>query len=127
MPVPRVSAVFSIDPVEAIDGRLPRRQTRLVKAWAELHQDEILADWEQLLKESCPNVLTRCHEHMSHPIHRVEAFTVVGDYTLRVRFEDATEQVIDFLPILAGALYAPLRDLAVFNQVHIDSEVHTLA
>ena len=63
---------------------------------------------------------------MSHPIHRVEAFSVVRDYTLRVRFEDATEQVIDFLPILAGALYAPLRDLAVFNQVHIDSEAHTL-
>jgi hypothetical protein len=63
---------------------------------------------------------------MSHPIHRVEAFSIVGDYTLHVRFEDATEQVIDFLPILAGAVYAPLRDLAVFNQVQIDSEAHTL-
>ena len=63
---------------------------------------------------------------MKHPIHRVEAFSVVGDYTLRVRFEDETEQVIDFLPILAGALYAPLRDLAVFNQVHIDPGAHTL-
>jgi hypothetical protein len=63
---------------------------------------------------------------MKHPIHRVEAFSVVGDYTLRVRFEDETEQVIDFLPILVGALYAPLRDLAVFNQVQVDPGAHTL-
>ena len=35
------SAVFSIDPIELIAGSLPRRQCRLVKAWAELHQDEL--------------------------------------------------------------------------------------
>ena len=41
-------AVFGIDSVELIAGELPRRQQRLVEAWAELHQDELLADWEQL-------------------------------------------------------------------------------
>ena len=30
-------AVYSIDPVELISGRLPKRQQRLVEAWAELH------------------------------------------------------------------------------------------
>lgn len=40
--------VFSIDPVELIAGSLPRRQTRLVEAWAELHQAELMADWESL-------------------------------------------------------------------------------
>jgi hypothetical protein len=43
-----------------------------------------------------------------------------------VRFDDGTEQVIDFRPMLAGALYGPLRDLTVFNQVRLDPEVHTL-
>jgi hypothetical protein len=47
-------AIFSIDPVEAIDGRLPRRQTRLVQAWAELHQEELLADWARLLEGKRP-------------------------------------------------------------------------
>jgi hypothetical protein len=47
-------AVFSIDPIEAIDGRLPRRQTRLVQAWAELHRDELLADWARLLEGRLP-------------------------------------------------------------------------
>jgi hypothetical protein len=41
-------AVFSLDPVELIAGSLPRRQRRLVEAWGELHQAELLADWERL-------------------------------------------------------------------------------
>jgi hypothetical protein len=61
-----------------------------------------------------------------HPIFRVVAFQIVAAHTLRVRFDDASEQVIEFQPILAGKLYGPLRDLAVFNQVRIDPEVHTL-
>jgi hypothetical protein len=31
-------AVFSIDPIELISGRLPKRQQRLVEAWAELQR-----------------------------------------------------------------------------------------
>jgi Domain of unknown function (DUF4160) len=41
-------AVFSLDPIDLIAGSLPRRQQRLVEAWAELHQDELSADWERL-------------------------------------------------------------------------------
>jgi len=33
--------IFSVDPVELIAGSLSRRQTRLVEAWAELHQAEL--------------------------------------------------------------------------------------
>ena len=40
--------IFGIDPVELIAGSLPRRQKRLVEAWAELHQAELRADWERL-------------------------------------------------------------------------------
>ena len=63
---------------------------------------------------------------MTHPIHRVTAFSIVGPYTLRVVFEDHTHQVIDFLPILAGTFFGPLRNLNLFNQVQLDQEVHTL-
>ena len=63
---------------------------------------------------------------MSHPIYRVRSFEVVAPYTLRVRFDDDTEQTIDFRPILAGELYGPLRNLELFNQVTIDPEVETL-
>ena len=63
---------------------------------------------------------------MKHAIYRVRSFKIEAPYTLRVEFDDGTEHVIDFQPILAGALFGPLRDLTVFNQVRIDPEVHTL-
>ena len=63
---------------------------------------------------------------MDHPIHRVTSFTIVSDYTLKVEFDDGTAQVIDFRPMLVGALYGPLQDLTLFNQVRIDPEAHTL-
>jgi hypothetical protein len=63
---------------------------------------------------------------MSHPIVRVLHFQIVGDYRVRVEFDDATSQTIDLEPVLAGAMYGPLRDLAVFRQVRLDPEAHTL-
>ena len=41
-------AVFSLDPVDLIAGSLPRRQRRLVEAWAELHQAELAGNWQRL-------------------------------------------------------------------------------
>ena len=40
--------IFSLQPVELIAGDLPKRQRRLVEAWAELHEEELLADWQRL-------------------------------------------------------------------------------
>ncbi len=53
--------VFSIEHASLVAGSLPQRQRRLVQAWAELHQDELLAedqllaDWN-LLQERQPAV-----------------------------------------------------------------------
>lgn len=42
------SATFSITPPGLLEGVLPRRQLRLVLAWAELHQSEIEANWQRV-------------------------------------------------------------------------------
>ena len=63
---------------------------------------------------------------LDHPIYRVRDFRILTPYTLRVMFDDDTEQTIDFEPVLAGELFAPLRDVALFNQVKVDPEVNTL-
>ena len=42
------AAVFSIDPVDLMAGSIPQKQRRLAEAWAELHQDELIADWTLL-------------------------------------------------------------------------------
>lgn len=41
-------AVFAIRPKEILAGALPRRQQRLVEAWAELHEQELSDDWDLL-------------------------------------------------------------------------------
>ncbi len=63
---------------------------------------------------------------MSHPIYRVASFDIVGPYRLDVTFTDGTRQRIDCQPILRGALFGPLRDLATFNAVQLDDEAGTL-
>jgi hypothetical protein len=39
-------AVFTIPDGELIEGSLPQSKMRLVQAWIELHNDELVADWE---------------------------------------------------------------------------------
>jgi len=63
---------------------------------------------------------------MNHPIYRIISFEIIGSYKLKVDFNDATSQTIDLQSILEGELFGPLRDEALFNQVAIDPEIHTL-
>ena len=42
------AGIYGIDPIELIAGSLPKRQERLVLAWAELHKEELLLSWETL-------------------------------------------------------------------------------
>jgi len=39
---------YGIKPVKLRAGTLPKRQQRLLEAWAELHQAELSADWNRL-------------------------------------------------------------------------------
>ncbi len=48
-------AVFTMDPIDMIAGSFPNPQRRLVEAWAELHQTELLKDWSLLLNGRKPD------------------------------------------------------------------------
>jgi len=61
-----------------------------------------------------------------HSIYRVCSAEAAGPYMLHIAFDDGSEQTINFQPVLVGELYGPLRDPALFNQVRIDPEIHTL-
>jgi len=63
---------------------------------------------------------------MVHPIYHVVSFEIIAPYTLRVRFDDGSEQRVDFSAVLAGEIYGPLRRLPLFNQVQLDPETRTL-
>lgn len=47
-------AIYALSPIELIAGSLPRRQQRFVEAWAELHEEELLGDWELLQSGQVP-------------------------------------------------------------------------
>lgn len=62
----------------------------------------------------------------THPIHRVVSFSIVGRHTLDVAFADGVVRRINFLPVLEGRLFGPLKDERLFNAVALDHEAHTL-
>jgi hypothetical protein len=43
-----------------------------------------------------------------------------------VRFDDEMAQAIDFLAVLPGECFTPLRDANLFARVKLDPECHTL-
>ena len=50
-------ASYSIDPIVQLAGALPRRQQRLVEAWAELHQQELAESWQRIQRgRSTPRI-----------------------------------------------------------------------
>ena len=40
------SIVIAIDDGEILSGKLPRNKLKLVEAWIEIHQEELMADWK---------------------------------------------------------------------------------
>jgi hypothetical protein len=36
---------------ELTEGEMPKKQSRLIAAWVELHRDELLANWELAMNE----------------------------------------------------------------------------
>jgi hypothetical protein len=47
-------ALVDIRACEIIEGDLPPKQTKLVLAWAALHQDELLANWKLVMNGEEP-------------------------------------------------------------------------
>ena len=54
-----------------------------------------------------------------HALYRVTGFDLLGNYTIRIRFEDGTERTIDFEPVLFGEVFEPLKDPKLFRQVRL--------
>ena len=43
--------VFSILRCRKINGRMPKNKAKMIEVWAEIHQDELLANWELAMKQ----------------------------------------------------------------------------
>ena len=49
------NAVVDIQKLEVMEGSLPNRAKKLVLEWAELHQAELIANWDLCRAEQQPN------------------------------------------------------------------------
>jgi hypothetical protein len=47
-------AIININTCELKEGKLPSKQIKLVLAWAEIHKEDLLADWELASKGELP-------------------------------------------------------------------------
>jgi len=100
-----------------IAGSQHRDQLRHVSI--SLQPAETLDGFEDTGAESSGHSATVSHSAVEH-------FDIVGPYTLALRFEDGSEQRIDFRPVLEGEVFAPLQDLEMFNAVELDPTFGTV-
>ena len=49
------NGIIDINTLKMLEGDLPRRALNLILDWAELHQKELLLDWELCMKKQTPN------------------------------------------------------------------------
>jgi hypothetical protein len=47
-------AIYAIESGELLGGGLPKRQAKLVEAWIEIHNDDLLADWQLAVNGETP-------------------------------------------------------------------------
>ncbi|SMM98622.1 putative ORF-2 [uncultured Candidatus Thioglobus sp.] len=51
-------ATINIDTCEIIKSNLPKKQSKIVLAWAEIHQDELKQDWDLVMNGKQPFKIT---------------------------------------------------------------------
>jgi hypothetical protein len=57
---------------------------------------------------------------------KLESVEYVGRYTLRVRFADGLEGEVNLEGELWGEVFEPLKDLAIFRDFRLDTELNTV-
>lgn len=71
---------------------------------------------------------TRCRSIVAvEPLLDITAVEVVGEYRLRLTFEDGTVGEVDFTGCEWRGVFEPLRDPAYFARVGVDPEAGTIA
>ena len=59
-------------------------------------------------------------------LHDITAVEVVGDFRLRLAFDDGTVGEVDLARRVWGGVLKPLGDPAYFSQVRVDSDLGTI-
>jgi hypothetical protein len=114
-----------------LGGSLPPRALRLVRAWARLHETELLANWERARERQPLDPIDplRSMSPMTDvpPLVHITGVEVIGDHELRLTFEDGTVGDVAFGDHEWRGVFEPLQDPAFFAQVTVDPQWGTIA
>ena len=67
----------------------------------------------------------RCYPDKPTKLLKITAAENLGDYHIRVIFNDSDERIFDGRLLLDGEVFAPLSDQAVFDDFKLDYETLT--
>jgi hypothetical protein len=59
-------------------------------------------------------------------MHYVTDATYVGDYKIRIRFENEEVRLVDLSQHLDGPVFEPLKDLSFFRQFQVNHDIDTI-
>lgn len=63
---------------------------------------------------------------MNHVFIGIEAVEVLQGFSLKLKFSDGVEKIVDLEPVLYGELLGQLREPKEFQKVFVDEEVGTI-
>ena len=58
---------------------------------------------------------------------RIVEASYVRDYVLHIKFQDGRAGNVDLFDRLYGEVFEPLKDLAFFRRLRVDSDLHTVS
>ena len=90
-----------------VTGKMPGRALRMILEWLELHREELIADWEKAQNGS---------PHMFLEINKAE---YLGDYRIRLWFNNNEVRDVDLANSLKGEAFLPLLDKDYFKRFTI--------
>lgn len=109
--------MFNLDGI-LIEGNIPTRQRKLIEAWALLHKEELIANWELLKNnEQLFNINPLNQEVIK--LRKIVNVKPLEDYKLLLTFDNNVKKIKDMKPYLDKGVFKKLRDESFFNNVTI--------
>jgi hypothetical protein len=96
-------------------GDLPRGKLKLVQAWAEIHREDLMADWELAVQGLPPP--THQTPGVRTIMNRVLSVQALNECRLMVRMADGQSGVFDMRPYMGSPFFRELEDEAYFRRV----------
>jgi hypothetical protein len=113
---------------ELLAGGLSRRALMLVAEWANCIMTSCSKTGSGLAAMSHFSPSIRCRSIVSvEQLTDITAVEVIGEYRLRLTFQDGTVGDVDFATHEWRGVFEPLRDPSYFARVEVDPEAGTIA